>query len=121
MSKKGATDNTTSLIVYRDQKPLFTQVVHAKQFHKRLRGLLFQPTLRPNQGLMLTPCFTVHTLAMRISIDVVFLDHRGFVTKCVHQLAPWRYAGSLLAAHALELAAGSIVGNRIHPGQQLNW
>lgn len=121
MLRNSATGNTPSVVVCRDQEPLFTQVTHVKKFHKRLRGLLLRPRLGPDQGLMLSPCFTVHTLAMRFTIDVVFLDHRGVVTKCVHQLAPWRCAGSFQATHALELAAGSIVGNRIHPGQQFNW
>lgn len=84
----------------------------------RFCGLMFKGALRPRQGLLLTPCSSVHSAFMRHPIDVVYLDRDGLVTKCVRNLRPWR--GSFgRAAHALELAAGAIDALGIAQGDRL--
>lgn len=84
----------------------------------RFCGLMFKGALRSHQGLLLTPCSSVHSAFMRYPIDVVYLDRDGMVTKCVRNLQPWR--GSFgRAAHALELAAGAIDALGIAQGDHL--
>lgn len=94
---------------------------HANRFMLRLRGLLGRPQLTDNQGLLLTPCAQVHTLGMRYSLDIVFLDKTGIVTKCITGLKPNRFAASIKAYHALELRAGYLQECQIKVGDQLNW
>lgn len=101
----------------------------ASEFFGRLRGLMLAPPLPADQGLLLTRCNSVHTCFMRDGVDVVYLDARGVVTKCVSDLRPWRASTSRLqasphlrrpvAVHVLELAAGTITRLNIAPGSRL--
>ena len=108
----------------------------ANRFKTRFFGLMFQPSLFVDTGLLLTRCSSVHTCFMKEPIDVVYLDSSGIVIKCVEFLFPWRLSHSVFfkkrsglqdrlvrtATHTLELAAGTIdklnidVGSRFHHG-----
>lgn len=101
--------------------PLFRDVRHATTWGQRLRGLLGQPPLGIEAGLLISPCTSVHTFGMRYSLDLVFIDKRGAVVKCVEALKPNRVAGAYRARHALELAPGSIAAKRIQIGDVLRW
>jgi outer membrane protein OmpA-like peptidoglycan-associated protein/uncharacterized membrane protein (UPF0127 family) len=102
----------------------------AASFVSRFCGLMLRAPLAPDAGLLLTGCPSVHTAFMRCAIDVVYLDAQGTVLKCVPQLRPWwgsiSHAGRNAAgqrypraAHALELAAGSIARLGIASGSRL--
>ena len=101
----------------------------ASQFFGRLRGLMLAPPLPADHGLLLTCCSSVHTCFMRDDLDVVYLDARGVVTKCVSELKPWRASMArsrraspiqrAVAMHVLELAPGTIARLRIAPGSRL--
>jgi len=72
---------------------------------RRLRGLLGR-RLRPGQGLVLRPAWSIHTHFMRYPIDVVFLDADGRVVALRPALRPWRFASSRGSRAVLELPAG---------------
>ena len=105
-------------------------VRHADTFLSRLRGLMLAAPLRPEQGLLITGCNSVHTCFMRQEIDLVYLDRGGVVTKCVAKLALWCVSSCrgrdqdgnrlALASHVLELAAGSIARFNITAGSRLH-
>lgn len=96
-------------------------VWHARTLWQRLRGLIARPALKAGEGLLITPCNSVHTLGMRYPLDLVFLDKAGSVVKCVIGLKPGRLAAARKARHALELAAGSIARAKIMVGDRLDW
>jgi uncharacterized protein len=74
---------------------------------RRMVGLLGRPALPAGRGLLITPCTSVHTMAMRFDIDVVYLDREGVVVKVEESLRPWRMSsGGRRARYTLELAAG---------------
>ncbi len=68
----------------RGEQLLLSEVAHAHSFFTRLRGLLGQKQLKHEQGLLITPCHSVHTLGMHFAIGVVFLNREGAV---IHQIA----------------------------------
>lgn len=98
----------------------------ANNFFSRFRGLMFKKSLNENQGLLITRCPSVHSFFMRFSIDVIYLDSHGVVTRCAPCLKPWRASlgRSLLndhaTAHALEMSAGSIQRMHIETGSRLH-
>jgi uncharacterized membrane protein (UPF0127 family) len=96
----------------------------ATSFLTRFRGLMLSQPLRPAEGMLITHCPSVHSAFMRYPIDVVYLDRRGTVIRCVQHLKPWRASqsgfGRRRAAHTLELAAGSIAAFGIVPGNRLD-
>lgn len=88
-------------------------------FLTRLRGLMLAAPLAQGHGLLLTHCTSVHSAFMRHTIDVIYLDCLGCVIRCVGGLRPWRASAGWRAAHALELAEGSITRYCIRPGDRL--
>lgn len=93
----------------------------ARSIWQRLRGLIGRPRLKQGEGLLITPCNSVHTIGMRYALDLVFFDKNKRVLKCVAGLTPYRVAGALAARHALELPPGSIERAQIGVGDQLSW
>jgi uncharacterized protein len=88
----------------------------ADGFLSRLGGLLARPALHANEALYLAPCASVHTLFMRYSIDVAFVDCQGRVLKLVHRLRPFRAAACWRAHGAVEFAAGAAARHGITEG-----
>ena len=74
----------------------------------RRRGLLSRRGLDPSAALVLAPCAAIHTVGMRFTIDVLFVNRAGRVVKVVSDLPPWRLAGAMRAHAAIELAAGAL-------------
>ena len=70
----------------------------ARHFWRRAIGLLGRRSLGAHQGLLITPCDSVHTFFMRWPIDVVFIDRAGTITRIVERLQPWRCAAASLVS-----------------------
>ena len=85
----------------------------------RRRGLLGRDTLGASDGLLLTPCIAVHTLSMRFSIDVIFIDRDSRVVRVVPDLRPWRMTACFRAHAVIELAAGTAAATDIQVGDLL--
>ena len=84
------------------------KIIVAKNIFSRLKGLMFERKMK-GDGLLLDPCYSIHTFFMKFSIDAVFLDKEGKVVKILRDLKPWRmswyYPG---AKQVLELKAGDL-------------
>jgi uncharacterized membrane protein (UPF0127 family) len=85
----------------------------------RTRGLLGRAELGAGEGLLLRRTGSVHTLFMRFSIDVVFLDGELSVLSVRPRVLPWRFVGQRGAKATLELPAGAADLAGITPGTQL--
>ncbi|MEH7346313.1 DUF192 domain-containing protein [Bacillus sp. JJ1532] len=93
----------------------------ANNFWKRLKGLLFYKKPITEEGLLITPCNSVHMFFMRFPIDVVFLDRKNQVVKVVSELKPWRMIPPVHSAHStLELPVGTIANSNICVGDSIN-
>jgi uncharacterized protein len=88
----------------------------------RLRGMLGRPAPDRGEGLLLTPCRSVHMYGMRFPLDVAFLNRSGEVVAIYPSLAPGsRPRGHRKGAHALELPAGTLVQSGTVVGDVLVW
>ncbi len=85
----------------------------------RLRGLLGRRALAEEEGLLIRPAGSVHTLFMLFPIDVVFLDRGNTIVKIVERLRPWRIAGARRAKRTLELPAGAAARHGLALGEPL--
>lgn len=73
----------------------------------RLRGLMFKPQLEPGEGLLLSPCNSVHSCFMRFEFDAIFLDKHNQVIHVIEAMQPWRFSSLIWRAKkVLELEAG---------------
>jgi len=93
----------------------------AKTLWQRFVGLLATPVLNKNEGLLLSPCNSVHTIGMRYPLDLIFMDREGRVVKCVKDLVPFRTASAKLAHYTLELPVGTITRAGVTIGNRFTW
>ena len=106
----------------RSGRELASSIRLADHWLLRLRGMLARPAPRSGEGLLLTPCSSVHMYGMRFPLDVAFLDKRGTVVAVYPSLAPWsRTRWHRDAAHALELPSGALAVSGTHLGDVLVW
>lgn len=102
-------------------RPLLTRVTRTCTMFERMRGLLGHPPLEQEQGLLITPCSSIHTFFMRYSIDLVFLNKHWQIKKLVSALKPWRMAWGPGAAMVLEMQAGTIARKGLALESTLCW
>jgi uncharacterized membrane protein (UPF0127 family) len=109
--------------LYREnkQQPLLTHVMRTDNITERIRGLLGRPELKPDEGLLITPCNSIHTAFMAYPIDLLFLDQDWTVKKMVPALRPWRMAYSFNASMVLELMADTLEDLDLNVGRKLSW
>ena len=110
-----------TLTVSRERPALEFRAWLARTPWQRLRGLLARKPLQAHEGLLLVRCNSVHTVGMRVPIDLIFLDRDRRVIKCVSNLRPFRFAGAFGARYTLELRAGTRARTALAPGQVLRW
>jgi uncharacterized membrane protein (UPF0127 family) len=98
------------------------QVRTAHTFLSRLVGLLGTAALADGEGLWIVPCGGVHTLGMRYSIDVAFLDAGGVVVGILEGLPPNRVGRVFRGARgALEMRSGTLAATGTVPGDRLEF
>lgn len=110
------------MISSRTQSPVVEDLRIAKTIFSRMKGLLFTDQLAPGHGLWLVPCNSIHSIGMRYSIDVIYLDKKNKIVRLTHELRPNR-VGPLVwkAWSVIELPAGSLeridvkVGDTLQP------
>jgi uncharacterized protein len=85
----------------------------------RNRGLLGRDHLPAGDGLVLAPCFSIHTAFMRFPIDVIFVTRDGRVVKTCPAVPAWRMKVGWGAYAVVELPAGSMEQARLKVGDML--
>jgi uncharacterized membrane protein (UPF0127 family) len=96
------------------------RVQRADRAWSRMVGLLGRRSLAEDEGLLLTPCTSIHTFFMRFPIDVLYLDREHVVLKAVRALRPFRFSACLRGCHSvLELPAGAIEASGTQVGDRL--
>lgn len=104
----------------RTGKVLARRARKAESFVERAIGLLGRRSLDDGEALWIEPCSSIHMFFMRFTIDALFVDRQGRVTRAVPHLRPWRIALGGSRAHAvLELPAGTIEESETRVGDQL--
>jgi uncharacterized protein len=85
----------------------------------RSKGLLGRRSLSPTAAMLIQPSNSVHTMFMRFSIDVVYLDGRDIVIKVVRRMKPYRFSwGGFRAKSVIELASGAAPAD-LAPGSKV--
>jgi uncharacterized protein len=104
-----------------DGKVVCERCAVADSFLTRLRGLLGRHELPSGEGLLISPCSSIHTWFMRFPIDVVFLERDLRVVGVAADVRPWRLRWRKGARQVLELAAGEAAARGIHVGDRLTF
>ena len=102
------------------QADIYTEVIAAKSFWSRLKGLIGTKDL-DGKAFYIPRCNWVHTFFMSMPIDVVYLDRKYRVRKIDYNLKPGRLARPVFSASSvIEISAGDAKRKNINMGDQLN-
>jgi uncharacterized membrane protein (UPF0127 family) len=104
-----------------DGEVVCERCVVADTVFRRLRGLLGKRELRPGDGIVLRPGWSIHTAFLFFPIDVVFVSPDQVVMKVVRNLKPWRASTCRGARDVVELAAGEAERRGIKAGDRIAW
>ena len=86
----------------------------------RLRGLIGSAPLGPGEGLLISPCSSIHTFWMSFPIDVIYLNSSQEVEGIDHALAPWKLGSFHRNVRSvLELPAGTAEASGTRVGDRL--
>ena len=108
-------------IINLDKKTcLATQIRLANTPVARLRGLLGQKEIKSNEAMWIRPCKAIHTIGLRFSIDVIFLDQKNRVIQLIPHMKKNRLTPlKIKAKSVLELFPGSIADTGTNIGDRL--
>ncbi|WP_092749765.1 DUF192 domain-containing protein [Acinetobacter boissieri] len=70
------------------------KVYLAYNFLNRARGLLFRKKLAVDECLLISPCSSIHTIGMRYSLDIVFIDACGIILEIHEDVKSFRCISS---------------------------
>jgi uncharacterized membrane protein (UPF0127 family) len=97
------------------------EILQAKTYLSRVKGLLGRDSLPVDTGLLLKPCKQVHTCFMKFTIDVVYLD-KNFKIVHLETLKPFRIGKYVRTARgAVEFAEGTIRRYNLQKGMDFPW
>ncbi len=97
-------------------------VIRANTWLKRLVGLLGHSALSDTNAMLFEPGGGIHTVGMRFSIDVVYLDGDNRVLGIVIDMEPWRFSFAPKGTKAvLELSSGNAKRVGIYLDQTLEF
>ena len=107
------------MTIKKGESVIAAKVDHANNIFTRMKGLMFSKSLGDFDGLLITPCNSIHTFFMKYPIDVVFLTKDYKVVKACRNVKPWRMTGIYFGAcQVLEMNAGEL-SQDLEPGDQL--
>ncbi|MFZ5942662.1 MAG: DUF192 domain-containing protein [Bacillota bacterium] len=105
----------------RNNKIIGDKIELADTFYLRLKGLLGYTGLGQGEGMLLTPCSSIHCIGMKFTIDVIFVDIDKKVIWLRENMQPGTKETKLDSVHVLELAAGEVAKQDILMGDTLMW
>ena len=92
----------------------------ADRFFTRLKGWLGKKSVTDNEALLIIPCSSIHTLGMRIKIDVLFLDDNNLIIHMIESMKPSRISSIIPhAKKVIELPCGKISRSKLQLNAQI--
>lgn len=86
-----------------------TRVDGLSTFFQRAVGLLTRTSMRPDEGVWIWGCRAIHTIGMRVPIDVIFVDREQRVLRMIPGVPPNRLALACAGAQSVvELGCGAL-------------
>lgn len=97
-----------------------TRIDRLSGFLQRAVGLLARSRVQRDEGVWITRCRAIHTIGMRTSIDVIFVDRDGRVLRVDRDVKPNRLSLSCRQAMGVvELGGGALSQIDVLPGDRL--
>lgn len=108
------------LYLKKSGKLIASDVLLADTYFKRLKGLMFKKNLAYNEGLIITPCNSIHMFFMKFPLDVLFVDKENRVVGVLEGIKPWWISKVFFRAnYVIELPYGTIERLKLSEGDIL--
>lgn len=92
-------------------------IIIAESFFSRLKGLLGKKGLDKGQGLVIRPCNSVHTIGMKFSIDLAFVNEDNQVIHIIQDLKPGKLSPIIKGSKfVIEVASGEFSHDNLEIG-----
>ena len=101
------------------QRMIVERAVIAESYWSRFWGLMGRRALGEDEGLLIEPCSSIHTMFMRFAIDVIFLDKERRVLK-IATVSPFRASIGRGSSAVLEVPAGTAKRHGLAVGDTLS-
>ena len=82
-----------------------TEAKLADNFLARLKGLLGTELLEKGSALIITSCNGIHTVGMKYSIDIIFVDKNNKVIKIVTNMPSMKFTLCRRASYVIETSS----------------
>lgn len=105
--------------VRKGERIIAEKVDVADSMHLRLLGLMFSKDIGERDGLLITPCNSIHTFFMRYDLDIVFLSKSDEVVKIIREMKPWRMTRMYFKAKKVLEMTGGTLPDDINVGDKL--
>ena len=105
-----------------EDKTIAEDIIVAKSFFKRLKGLMFTKELSPQAGMYIHPCSSIHTFFMNYAIDVLYLDVNNKILAIDENMKPGKVGRIVKDAVAVvELSSGKVKETNTKIGQVIQF
>jgi uncharacterized protein len=96
------------------------KVFTAGNFIQRSFGLIFRKPLKYGEAFLIKNCKSIHTIGMRYSIDVLFIDKNSRIIAAFKDISPWSFTPFIKdASLALEFRSGFADGQLPSAGEKI--
>lgn len=86
----------------------------------RFIGLLNRSGLEKGEGLLITPCNSIHSFGMRFNFDAVFINKNNQIKHLMTNIKPWSVSPIIFSVKSvLELPGGTIKELKLNVGDFL--
>ncbi|MDE0518345.1 MAG: DUF192 domain-containing protein [Oligoflexia bacterium] len=113
----------SSLINKKNQQVLAQNVITARRFFSRVKGLMGKRDFPASTAFWIIPCTGgIHTLFMQFPLDVIFVDPYLRITAVFKNIAPWKtvHPGLFSKTYSVfELKSPALRQNELRTGDQL--
>lgn len=100
---------------------LFTKARYAGNPWLKMKGLLGKQSMDPEEALIFPKAPSLHTIGMKFSIDIAFLDSAKRVLTCFEKVKPYRILPYIRSSYTVEMPEDAVQRKSIQPGDQLLW
>jgi hypothetical protein len=108
------------IINKRNNELIGDKIILGNTIFKRFIGLIGKEFLENGEGILLTPCNSIHMMFMKIPLDIVFLSKKNTIVYLIENIKPWRISPIVFKAHSvLELPINSIKSKDIKINDEL--
>jgi hypothetical protein len=105
---------TESIYKEKSKEILTDKVIVASSFSKKLFGLITGPELDDNTCFLIENCSSIHTVGMKYSLDIIFLNEHGNIIRIFEKMPPFRFTPFIKnAKKVVELYPGSVSFKKI--------